>query len=475
MPSLWERVASHAEAGPDRTAVVGAQAASYGELVAAVERTAARLSGRCGRGDVIAVHAPTSLSGLVALLTARRLGAAFLPLDIAAPAGRQEFVLRDAGARVVLRHDPGALDQLGVELLPMEDTVPAVPAETAYLIYTSGSTGRPKGVLVSEDALLSRLDAFAVVPGFSADSSFLALTALSFDISLAELLLPLSTGGRIVLAPPSARLDPQVFGDVVAEYRPDVIQATPSFWRLALAAGWSGAPDATVWSGGEALTATLASRLRPLVGDVWNMYGPTEATIWATAWHVDGPEVSLGGPLPGASCSLVDEDGRIVAGPGHEGEIVLGGAGVAIGYLGADAAQQARFTSLPGLDGRVYRTGDRGRYRADGSLEFLGRNDAQVKFRGHRLELGEVEAVLEEHPEVRQAVVLLREAHDPARAHLAAVIAADDTVVERRLRRWLAERLPQAAVPKRITVRPSLPQTTAGKVDRAALRVDEQG
>lgn len=467
MTTLWERIVARANLDPGRPAVTGEQEATYLELVELAAEAAVRLSAACGPGDVVALATPTSLAGLAGMLAARKAGAAFLPLDLAAPAARQDYVLRNAGARAVITQ---ADDPRRPDIRPLEPGAPTVPGETAYLIYTSGSTGLPKGVLVSERALLDRLDGLAAVPGCTAESSVLALTALSFDISLAELLLPLTVGGTVVLAPPSARLDPAAFDAAVRRHQPGIIQATPSFWRLVLAAGWTGAAQSAVWCGGEALTSRLAGQLSPLCRELWNMYGPTEATIWSNAWRVEpSAPVSLGDPLPGSGCHLVDEDLAIVTEPGRSGEIALTGAGLALGYLGRPA-EQRRFTIVPGIDGPAYLTGDRARYRADRSLEFLGRTDAQVKLRGYRLELGEVESALEAHPAVHQAVVFLREPDDPARAHLAAVVGAADAITDRELRRWLAERVPRIMIPKRITVRPSLPRTTAGKVDRVALR-----
>jgi D-alanine--poly(phosphoribitol) ligase subunit 1 len=456
-------IAAHAR--PDDIAVTGEHEVTYAELAGRVERAAGELSSSCGPGDVVAIRAGTSLAGLAGILAALETGTAFLPLDPAAPASRQDYILRDAGARAVIDGD----DEPVVRPLPDGPSAGrAVPAETAYLMYTSGSTGQPKGVLVPGQALRDRLAGLAAVPGCDPGSTVLALTALSFDISLAELLLPVSVGATIVLAPPAARSNPAVFDEVVRRWRPGIIQATPSFWRLVLTAGWAGAPESVLWCGGEALTGQLASRLSPLGRELWNLYGPTEATIWCTAWRVDpAMPVSLGDALPGSGCHLVAEDGTVIAEPGRMGEIALTGAGLALGYIG-DRPEQSRFTDTPRL-GRSYLTGDRGRYRADGSLEFLGRVDAQVKLRGHRVELGEVEAALEAHPAVHQAVVFLREPEDPARSHLTAMVGAAGSVTERELRRWLAERLPQVMVPKRIAVRASLPRTTAGKVDRVAL------
>ena len=476
MDTLWERIAARAGTDADRPAVTGAQSVGYGRLVQLVEEAAAPLLGYCGPGDVLAIEAPLSLAGLIAILTARRLGAAFMPLDASAPAARRAHQLQSTGARAVLRPDPDDPERLLPEFVTTGSaaSASAVPPETAYVIYTSGSTGRPKGVLVAERSLLDRLDAYAERPGFTSDSSFLAMTALTFDPSLAELLLPLCAGGTVVMAPPSARKDPQEFAELLDRHRPDVVQATPTFWRMVLDAGWTGAPGTVLWTGGEALTDQLARQLLPRCRELWNVYGPTEATIWATAWRVEAAdpgrpiEVSLGTAVSGG-LHLLDAAGAVLTAPGAEGEIVLSGEAVALGYLG-DRPEGSRFTALPAIPGPTYLTGDRGRYRADGTLEFLGRLDSQVKLRGHRLELGEVEAALEEHPAVRDAVVLLCGREEAGREHLAAAVATTKPVAERRLRDWLTERLPPYMVPLRIKACPRLPTTTTGKVDRQAVR-----
>ncbi|HET9896062.1 MAG TPA: amino acid adenylation domain-containing protein [Streptosporangiaceae bacterium] len=468
--SVWMRVRALAEANPDATAVLGLRRLRYGELTELTTQLANRLAllaPRCGPGDVVALRLPTGEQALVALLAARSIGAAFLPVDITAPEARQEYVIRESGARLVVE-----LGTTGRLVVRRVDTgrAAAVPPDTAYLIFTSGSTGLPKGVLIPESALEERLEGLAKVPGAPAGTVFLALTALSFDISMAELLLPLTVGGAVAFADPDARLDAMAFAAAVERLKPNVLQGTPSFWHLMLGNGWTGVLDAVIWCGGEALTPELARRLRARCVELWNLYGPTEATIWATAWRCDDPgQVSLGGPLPGSACVLIDQAERVVSGAGAEGEIVLGGVGLASGYL--DGQRAERFAPLPAWPGaHWYRTGDRARYRDDGSLEFLGRDDAQVKYRGHRIELGEIEANLEQHPDVSQAVVVLCHAADPRHSRLSAAVCTAGKVSSAQLRRWLADRVTPAMVPQSVSVFPSLPRTTSGKLDRPAIR-----
>jgi amino acid adenylation domain-containing protein len=469
--SLWTRFLEHAEKDPEATAAVGTRRLPYGELAALARGLAQRLAPHCGPGDVAALRLPTEERALVAMLAVRSLGAAFLPVDLTAAEVRQQYVMRESGARVVI--DPAPQDPAEVVVRPLASgRAGAMPPETAYLIFTSGSTGDPKGVLVPDSALVDRLDALARVPGASAETVFLALTPTSFDISLAELFLPLAVGGTVAFAPPEARYDAAVFAAAVERLRPSVLQGTPSFWHLMLDTGWPGASDAVVWSGGEAIGVDLARRLRARCAELWNLYGPTEAVIWAAAWKVDGSEpIILGDALPGSECVLIDARERILTAPGSEGEIVLGGAGLASGYL--DGQRADRFAPLPGRpEAAWYRSGDRGRYLAHGALEFIGRNDAQVKYRGHRIELGDIEANLERHPGVGQAVAALCHAADPYRASLrAAVRAAPGANPDPAdLRTWLAGRLTPAMVPQSVTVLPALPRNSSGKLDRPAIK-----
>jgi len=344
--------------------------------------------------------------------------------------------------------------------------------EIAYVLYTSGSTGRPKGVVVPHDALLERLAGLALTPGFSASDSILAMTSISFDISMAELLLPLFVGGSFVAAPDGTRLDPAMFARVVAEFAPSVVQATPSFYRLALAWGWRGSAHSRLWCGGEALTSSLAAELLPAGAQLWNLYGPTEATIWAAAAHIERAEdVHLGAPLPGTGMYLEDESGRSVAAPGSRGEIMLYGTGLARGYLNEPALTAERFREGITPAGRrlCYRTGDVAMFGQDGQLRFVGRTDSQVKLRGHRIELGELESAAESFPPVLEAAALLRNADQPEQAHIEMFVVTNGTVSVRDIRQWLADRVQPAMLPGRISIRPDLPRTTAGKLDRRRL------
>lgn len=488
--TVWDAVLRHVAHTPLAVAVRGdGEDVTYAQLADRAGALRDRLAAHCRPGDVVALTVGRSSAAVPVLLAAAALRCPVLPLSADSPPLHREFVLSDAAPRVLVAEEPDD----GLSVRPLTEGAPAgAPAGTdggrrdaeddaaaedaAYIMYTSGSTGRPKGVVVPHESLLSRLDALAKVPGFGPGDSMLALTAPSFDISMAELLMPLAVGGTVVSAPAAARLDPAVFADTVRRHRPSVVQATPSFWRLVLAWGWTGAPHARLWSGGEALTPSLADPLAGLGAQAWNLYGPTEATIWATAARVEaGRPVYLGEPLPGARLYLEGEDGAPVDGPGALGEIMLYGEGLARGYLHRPelTADRFRIQRTPDGERRCYRTGDRARRLPDGRLEFVGRVDGQVKLRGHRIEPSEVEAVAEEQPGVHQAAVVLRSGEGGSglgsEPHLALFAVAAPGLTARDVRRWLADRLPPPMRPARVRLLPALPRTPAGKIDRVRL------
>ncbi|MEU6769538.1 amino acid adenylation domain-containing protein [Streptomyces sp. NPDC046853] len=469
-------IEERARTRPDAVAVRCKRDHTYAEVMREVADLGARIAASALPGSVVALDGAHALSGVVGILAVARSGCVLLPLDQASPPLHRAAVLRDARPAVLLEETgPGRFDVIpaGIDKAPVGPG--AVPAGTAYVVYTSGTTGAPKGVLVSHEALRSRLRGLAEVPGLAAGETIVAMTALSFDICLAELVLPLTVGATLVVAPPAVRADPYEFSDFVERHAPDVVQATPSFWRTVVAGRWSGNGGLRVWCGGEALTSVLAAELLPRCGQLWNLYGPTEATVWATAARVTSASpISLGVALPGTGVALMrrNEAGmETVVGAGGEGEIVLSGAGLATGYLGKDALTHQRFPTLDTTSGRrrCYLTGDRGRYDERGEIEFLGRTDDQVKIRGHRVELSAIEAVLEEHPDVVAAAVLLRDADRPERTAVLAAVAAPRATAGSALREWLCDRLPPSHHPQRIAVRDALPRTTAGKVDRVAL------
>ncbi|MFG1951744.1 amino acid adenylation domain-containing protein [Micromonospora sp. NPDC048830] len=476
LPAL---VAARAAADPGRTAVSGASGRlSYADLVARAQRVAAALHAAGVRpGQLVGVAVDRDADLPAALLGVLGAGAAYLPIDVALPAERVRFVLTDSGAALVLADAatadalPGDVAVLRVDGdLPAADAWPARPGpdDLAYVIYTSGSTGTPKGVAVPHRALGNLLATMAERPGLGPDSVLCAVTTLSFDIAALELFGPLTVGGRVDVVPRDVAADGPRLAAHLAAAGATVVQATPATWRLLLAAGWRPGPDLAVWCGGEAFPPDLAGALAATGAPVWNLYGPTETTVWSTVHRVTGDEnpVPLGGPVANTELLVVDGAGRR-APIGVPGELWIGGAGVASGYWRRDELTAQRFVAHPETPGaRVYRTGDVARWRADGSLEYLGRADFQVKVRGHRIELGEIESVLRAHPQVRDAVVVVRE-DTPGDQRLVAYHVGDADPDE--LRAACRDRLPEYMVPATLVQLPALPLTGNGKVDRRAL------
>jgi amino acid adenylation domain-containing protein len=348
--------------------------------------------------------------------------------------------------------------------------------QLAYVIYTSGSTGLPKGVLVPHRALANFLRDMEREPGLSSADMLLAVTSVSFDIAGLELLLPLACGARVIVADRTQAGDGHALRELLSATRPSRMQATPSTWHLLLEAGWrrEDAPGLVALCGGEALSAALAARLLERCEAVWNLYGPTETTIWSTRDRVTEPNaVTIGAPIANTRACVLDPDGQ-PAPRGVEGELFLGGDGVARGYHARPGLTAERFVPDPfGPPGcRLYRTGDRVRRREDGKIEFLGRLDDQLKVRGHRVEPGEIEAVLLAHESVGAAAVVPVGERSGLSSLAAYVVrrGEESATTPGALREHLRDRLPIALIPSRIEWIDALPRTPSGKMDRRSLR-----
>jgi len=394
---------------------------------AGLDRRSARLARRLaalgvGPDVLVGLYLERSVEMVATLLAVARAGGAYVPLDPDFPPDRIAFMLADCRAPVIVTQAglARALPASGAQLLLVDDDgdVDAAPAGIgpdglAYVIYTSGSTGRPKGVEVPNRALVNFLTAMSERPGLGPDDVLVAVTTLSFDIAGLELWLPLVTGAHVMVASRAEASDPQRLIRLLDDAGATVMQATPATWRMLVEAGWKGRAGLTALCGGEALPVALADQLLDRGVDLWNLYGPTETTIWSTALHVTGrgQAVTIGRPLPNTTLHILDPDLAPVP-VGVAGELHIGGAGLARGYLGRPDLTAERFIAHP-FDPTpgafVYKTGDLARWRPDGEVEYLGRLDHQVKVRGFRVECGEVEAALEAHPAVRAAVVVARD------------------------------------------------------------------
>jgi len=430
-----------------------------------------------------------SLEMVVGLLGILKAGGAYVPLDPTYPAERLAFMLEDCRAPVLVTQQH-LLTQLpataakvvcldaGAALLARQSEAAPVSGATsdhlAYVIYTSGSTGKPKGVQIPHRAVVNFLWSMHLQPGLTAEDTWLAVTTLSFDIAALELFLPLIVGARVIVASRDLAANGTVLAETLASAGVTVMQATPITWRVLLAAGWQGRPGLKILCGGEALPLDLARQLLPRGASLWNLYGPTETTIWSTVCKIEpGDEVvTIGRPIANTQIYLLDP--RLQPVPvGVPGELYIGGDGLARGYLNRSELTAERFlphpfSSEPGA--RLYRTGDLARYRAGGAIEHLGRLDYQVKLRGFRIELGEIDAVLAEHPAVRQAVVVARE-DAPGDKRLVAyvVLREKQTATVADLQHHMAKQLPNYMVPVAFVLLEAIPLTPNGKVDRRAL------
>jgi amino acid adenylation domain-containing protein len=349
----------------------------------------------------------------------------------------------------------------------------------AYVIYTSGSTGKPKGVQITHRALVNFLSSMQRQPGVSVDDVVLSVTTLSFDIAGLEIYLPLIAGARVVLASREVATDGRRLAEALSVSGATTMQATPATWRLLIEAGWPGNERLNIFCGGEALSPELADQLLGRGAAVWNLYGPTETTIWSTLCQVQntGGTVHIGRPIANTQTFILDQHLRLVP-AGVAGELYIGGDGLARGYLHQPGLTAERFipdpfSSRPGA--RLYKTGDLARYLAAGNIEVIGRTDHQVKLRGFRIELGEIEAVLNAHPQVREAVVIAREDR-PGDQRLAAYLVGElaAAVITSELRTYLREKLPEYMVPSSYVLLEALPLTPNGKVDRSALPEPER-
>jgi amino acid adenylation domain-containing protein len=484
------RIAALAAQHPGRPAVTDRdRTLTYGELVERAGRIAGALARRgVGRGDRVAVCLERGSDLVAALLAVLRRGAAYVPLDPAYPAARIRFI-RDHSSPAVTLTGRAVAAQLfeqedaSVLLLDGDESFDAAADgapgggitgdDPAYVIYTSGSTGEPKGVSVPHRALTNFLESMRAEPGLAADDVLVAVTTLSFDIAGLELWLPLTTGAHVVIAGREDVVDGERLAAMLEESGATVMQATPATWRLLLDSGWTGRPGLKALCGGEALPPELAAALRPRCHELWNLYGPTETTIWSTTRRVDddGP-VTVGGPIAATQIHVLD--GRLRRVPlGVAGEVYIGGDGVAHGYFRRADLTAERFLPDPfgGRAGaRLYRTGDIGRRLPDGDVQILGRTDHQVKVRGFRIELGEIEATLARHPSVHEAVALARE-DSPGDVRLVAYVVGANGAAPAagELRRHAAEALPDYMVPAAWVTLDKMPRTPNGKVDRRAL------
>lgn len=493
LPDVVAMFREQVRANPEALAVsLDEQSLSYRALDAWSDLIAAEIAARVaepeGRVGLLIERSPALLAGLIGALKA---GRPYVPLDPIMPPARMRGFLQDAGACALLTDGSPTADLLdgfdglgAIAVIDVHDTDPKLatltslapdPGHLAYVIYTSGSTGRPKGVEVTRGGLANLLAAMAEQPGFGRADALLAVTTVSFDIAALELLLPLTQGGRVSLATSEEARDGEALLAKLQRCGATMIQATPMSWRMLLDAGFRSWPGFRMLCGGEALPRELALRLMEGGGDLWNMFGPTETTIWSSLDRVDPADetITIGRPIARTGFRIVDPEGRPVP-VGVPGELWITGAGLARGYAGQPELTARSFVPDTVGPGRAYRTGDRARFLPDGRVQHLGRLDHQIKLRGFRIEPGEIEAVLMRRCGLTGAVILREDV--PGEQRLVCYHVArpgDDAPGPQDLRRILAEELPDYMVPAVFVALPALPLNASGKLDRAALPMPE--
>jgi amino acid adenylation domain-containing protein len=496
---LHDLVVRQAQATPDAVAVqFGADVLTYAALDRQANRFANALAALgVATEDLVGVFAERSVAQIVALLGVLKAGAAYLPLDPAAPDDRNMAIIERSGAKVVaVQNDLASRLPEGTDWLDITAgagrpvTAPGTtvgPANAAYVIYTSGSTGQPKGVVVEHRnvvaSLAARHAAYEAPP-----ERFLLLSSFAFDSSVAGIFWTLSTGGTLILPAEGVQLDPVALVDTVVRQRPTHTLSIPAV--LGAVFDQAGTDDleslSVLIAAGEACPTSLRrDRVAKLpAGRLFNEYGPTEATVWSTVFSDpsiepgdegdDRPQLPIGRPVANSTVRAVDHHGRMVP-LGVAGELCIGGHQVARGYIGRPADTAAVFVPDPAADAagaRRYATGDLGRYLPDGDVEFLGRNDHQVKINGFRVELGEIEALLETHPSILRSIVIAAGDEGQDRRLIAYLLpAAGKPVEQEEIRGFVRDRLPRYMVPARCVVLDSVPLTATGKVDRASLPV----
>lgn len=437
-------------------------------------------------GDIVGVALPRSIELVVSLIAITQCGATYLPLDPNYPKKRLEFMLDDSEANVLISSKEFSLSlETNASLLIYEDVFSNLSDysetsfplnvknnEVAYILYTSGSTGKPKGVSVTHKNLINFLYSMMQEPGINETDKLLSITTISFDIAGLELFLPLLTGATLVIANDETAKDSRLMLDLLQTENISMLQATPTTWQMLLDAGWENPLPIKAICGGEMLPLPLAKKILKRVDELWNVYGPTETTIWSTVKQIKKEDnlITIGAPIANTQIYLLNEKGQLVS-SGKTGEICIAGTGVAKGYWKRPKLTDEKFIEnsfSPDSKTKLYRTGDLGKLLPTGEVLCLGRIDHQVKIRGHRIELGEIEEVLDAEEEIQSSVVLV----DSNQLTAFIILTNSSKFSEETIEKWkkgLLNKLPDYMVPRKYTIVNQFPTTLNGKIDRKTL------
>lgn len=434
-------------------------------------------------GDVVGINVERGLGMLVSVLAVLKCGACYLPLDPSFPDDRLQFMLQDSGAGFLItqqsfleRYQNYSGQVITIDKLPDAGTqILGNPNRNisshslAYMIYTSGSTGRPKGVKVHHEAVVNFILSMATRPGFKSSDKILAVTTLSFDISILELFLPISMGGMVVITKADEVYQGKLLIAMIEKFSISILQATPATWNILIKSGWMGNSGLTALCGGEALSQSLAEQLLPRVRALWNMYGPTETTVWSTCHQIKDAKtpILVGKPINNTQLYIL-KNGQIQP-IGVSGDVFIGGSGVSKGYHNREELTKEKFITSPHSE-LIYNTGDLGCLLPDGNLRLFGRSDDQVKLRGYRIELSEIEKTICEVAGISEAVVRIFQINEIDVRLVGFVTTNNNPAVNNEdIFKHLQARLPAYMIPSTVKKLDSFPRTPNGKIDKKAL------
>lgn len=494
--TLTKLIAKQAKQHPDKVAIKhNGQSITYEELDTVSNQIAAYfIAHNVTNNDVIAVAIDRSISLVLCLLGLVKAGAAYVPIDPHLPTDRVNFILDNSGAKLLCTVQKYSEQYAGITDKILFDNVllnshsqphsePDVEYdgnELAYILYTSGSTGQPKGVAIERHSLLNFLLSMQKEPGINQDDILLNITTISFDIAELELFLPLICGAQIVIVDNEVAKDGRALLEIIKTEQISIVQATPFTWRMILQSGWNKPLPIKAFCGGEALPKDLADKLLEKCTELWNMYGPTETTIYCTIKKILPKEdlITIGKPIDNTQVYILDKEQHQVP-AGEEGEIYIGGEGIARGYVGRPDLTGERFIddTFSGSGGKIYKTGDWGKMLDNGEVQYLGRIDHQIKIRGYRIETEEIEYQLKNQRDIKDALIILHEDRLGNKQLVAYIIAKGYFTPyqrDKKIGKWknnLKNKLPDYMVPSVFILIPRMPLMPNGKLDRKKLPI----